>query len=94
MFAETPDVFLRDFGVPCVANAVSFTGVLDQPDDTLQMAGVNVLSTMYQLTVKAADVSAAALASGVTLTANGQAYVVRDVISLDDGAFFHITLSR
>lgn len=94
MFAEDPAVFLRDFGLPCVANGVAFTGILDQPDDVLQHAGVNQLSTMYELTVSAASVGAAALRSGVSLTVAGLAYVIRDVMSVDDGAFFHLTLSR
>ena len=64
MFAENPAVFLRDFGVPCVANGRSFTGILDTPDETMNMVGVNVLSTMYTLLVKTADQAAAGIASG------------------------------
>lgn len=94
MFTESPAVFLRDFGVPCTIGAYAFTGILDAPDDTLSMGGVNVLTTMYALTVQASDVQAAAIASGVTVTVNGVAFTVRDVLSMDDGAFNHLTLSK
>ena len=94
MFAENLDVFLRDFGVPCSANARSFTGIFDTPDETLNMAGVNVLSTMYSLTVKTSDANAAALVSGNSITVNGTAYVVRDVMLRDDGALTQLNLSK
>jgi len=94
MFAENPDVFLRDFGVPCSANGRSFTGVLDTPDETLNMAGVNVLSTMYECQIKTSDSQAAHLVSGTAFTANGIAYVVRDVMLLDDGLFTKLSLSK
>lgn len=94
MFDEDPAVFLADFGVACACNGVSFTAILDQPDDPMQMAGVGVLSTMYQLTASRADVMAAAIKSGNALNADGTAFTVRSVMSISDGAFFNITLSR
>lgn len=92
--SENPDVFLRDFGVPCVANAQSFTGILDTPDETMNMGGVNVLSTMYTLRCKSASVTAAGIASGTAVTVNGVAFVVRDVILEDDGVFSHLSMSK
>ncbi len=94
MFAELTSVFLRDFGVPCTCGAFAFTGILDAPDDTLNMGGVNVLSTMYVLQVQSSDVAAGSIVSGSALTVNGQAFVVRDVLSVDDGVFSHLTLSK
>jgi hypothetical protein len=94
MFAENPAVFLRDFGSPCSANGQPFTALVDRPDQVLQMAGVNVQATELQLTVAAADVALAGLAPGVAMVVDGQAAVVRDVMSVDDGAFFHVTFSR
>lgn len=91
---ENLAVFLTDFGVPCSAGAYAFTGILDKPDETLSMSGVNVLSTMYLLTVRTSDVAGGAIRSGVSIAVDGQAYVVRDVISQDDGAFTHLTLSK
>jgi hypothetical protein len=94
MFTENRAVFLRDFGVACVANGRSFTGLLDTPDETMNMAGVNVMSTMYQCTVDSAAAQAAGLASGNNVTVNGQPYVIRDVVLIDDGAFTNLTLSK
>lgn len=91
---ENLAVFMTDFGVPCSAGAFNFTGILDLPDETLGMAGVNVLSTMYVLQVRTSDVRAASIASNSSVTVNGQAFTVRDVISIDDGAFSHLTLSK
>lgn len=94
MFTENFGVFLADFGSPCTAGRVNFTGVLDAPDDTLNMGGVNVLSTMYVLQVRATDVAAAAITSGAAITVNGVAFIVRDVLSVDDAAFNQLTLSK
>jgi len=94
MFAENLDVFLRDFGVACSKGSVAWTGILDTPDETLSLAGVNVLSTMYQLRMKTSDASAAAIASGDAITVNGQPFIVRDVVLQDDGLFTVLTLSK
>lgn len=94
MFTETPAVFLADFGVPCIAKGQSFFGILDQPDETLNMAGVNVLSTMYALVVQSSDVAMVGLVSGTAITVNGAAFVVRDVMLKDDGVFTQLTLSK
>lgn len=94
MLTENLSVFMRDFGQPCTANGRSFTGILDAPDDTLNMGGVNVLSTMYVLQAAAADVLAAGIVSGTAITVGSTAFVVRDVLSLEDGAFNQLTLSK
>lgn len=94
MLTENTGVFVKDFGVPCICGTYSFTGILNIPDETLNMAGVNVLSTMYVLEVQTSDVLAAAIVSGTALTVNGQAFTVRDVLSVDDGTFTHLTLSK
>ena len=94
MFAENPDVFLRDFGVPCIAAGRGFSGILDTPDETMNMGGVNVLSTMYTLQCKTSDVLASAIVSGTAISVNAAAFVVRDVLSQDDGVFSQLTLSK
>ncbi|MEY8688329.1 MAG: hypothetical protein AB9M53_00435 [Leptothrix sp. (in: b-proteobacteria)] len=94
MFSENLDVFLKDFGLPCTAAGRSFTGILDQPDETMSMAGVNVLSTMYLCTVKTSDAQASALVTGAAITVNGTAFVIRDVMLDDDGVFTRLTLSK
>ena len=94
MLAENPLVFLQDFGVSCVAGGQTFLGVLDTPDETLNMADVNVISTMYCCTVRTSDVAAAGLSSGSAITVAGVSYVIRDVLLQDDGVFSHLSLSR
>lgn len=94
MFVENLDVFLQDFGLPVVMGAYSCIGILDQPDQALSMGGRNVLSTMYELTLKTTDVQAGLFATGVAITVNGVGYVVRDVLQEDDGAFSKLTLSK
>ena len=94
MFTEGLDVFLADFGVPCVANGHTFTGLLDMPDETMNMAGVNVMSTMYVCTIKTSDGLTASLASGTAITVNAAAYVIRDVVLLEDGSFTQLAMSR
>lgn len=92
-FAENPDIFLKEFGVPCVFAARTFQGIFDKPDEMMNMAGVNVLSTMYVCIVKTSDVVASVIKSGTTGTVGGVSYAVRDVLMLDDGTFTQLTLS-
>ena len=92
-FVDVPDAYLRDFGVPCVAGGRGFLGIFDRPDEVMNMAGVNVLSTMYTLTVKTSDVAASAIVSNSAITVNNIAYIVRDTMTQDDGAFTAVTLS-
>jgi hypothetical protein len=95
MFAENPDVFLKDFGVTVeLSSSCCCKGIFDQPDEGFQMGGRNVLSTSYQVTVKTSDVQAAGTASGSAITVDGVAYTVRDVLQEDDGVFCKLTLTR
>lgn len=94
MFTEDPRVFLRDFGIPCVANGADFAALLDQPDQLLSMGGGRVQSTEWALTVLATDVAAAGLANGVAMTVDGSPAVIRDVLALDDGVFYRVIFSR
>jgi hypothetical protein len=80
--------------VPCSCGDYNFTGILDIPDETLNMGGVNVLSTMYVLLASASDIASAGIASGSAIVVNGLSYVVRDVLSIDDGLFNQLTLSK
>jgi hypothetical protein len=91
---EDLSVFFADLGVACQAGAVSFTGLLDMPTDSLAMSGVPVLNNAYVLTARASDAAAAALAQGSALTVAGTGYVVREVLKVDDGALCHITLTK
>lgn len=93
MLTENPDVFLQDFGVMCSSGGHAFMGLLDTPDETLNMGGINLISTMYVLAVKSADVVQSAIVTGSAITVGGKPYVVRDVLQQDDGVFSNLTLS-
>lgn len=94
MFIEDPSVFMADFGLPCTCGAYAFTGILNTPDETMNMGGVNIISTMYELLTASANVAAGAITSGVSLGVNGQAFTVRDVLLGDDGLFTRLSLSK
>lgn len=94
-FTDDLAEFFLDFSVPCVAaNGHRFNALLDTPDESMSMAGVHVLSTMYLITAQTSDTTAAALATGVSLTVDGNTYTVRDVLLQSDGALTQVTLSR
>ena len=82
--------FLADFGVPVTSGAVSGLGILDMPTEVIENG--MVLTTEYLLTARAADFGG--LAYGDQLTANGQAYTVRDVRTIDDGLMVHIAMQK
>lgn len=89
---EDLDAFLADFGLPCVAGATVFTGLLDQPDEILELARAAVHSREFDLTYRT---SAVTLARGAALTVAGVAYTVREVPrQRDDGAFSRVRLSK
>lgn len=94
MFVEDTSVFMADFGLPCSSGAYPFVGILATPDETMNMGGVNVISTMYELLTPTSNVLPGAIASGSTLLVGGQSYSVRDVLLADDGAFTRISLSK
>ena len=94
MFAENLDIFLREFGVQCSAAGQAFTGILSQPDEMMLMAGVNVMSTMFELTVKSSDVAALAIKSKTAIVIAAVNYEVRDVMLIDDGGFSKLTVSK
>jgi len=91
-FEEDPSVFLEDMGLPCVAGATTFLGLLDQPDELMQLQRVNVHSRQYELTYLTAAV---ALARDQAVTVNGSAYTVREAPrQVDDGVFSRVLLSK
>jgi hypothetical protein len=94
MFIEDPSVFMADFGLPCSSGAYAFSGILSTPDETMNMGGVNMISTMYELLTASANVVAGAIVSGVSISVNSQAFTVRDVLLADDGLFSKLSLSK
>lgn len=92
MITEDLAVFLADFGLPCVAGGVSFLGLLDQPDELLELQRASAHSRQYELKYCTADVT---LARDASLTVNGVAYTVREAPrQVDDGAFSRALLTK
>ena len=91
-FTEDLDLFLStaEFAVPVVAGAVSSTGILDMPTETV--AGGMVLSTDYSLICKASEFGDLEYGAGINV--DGRAYTVKSVMLMDDGAFCEIMLQR
>lgn len=91
-FAEDPSPFLAEFGVPCSAGAVQFTGLLDQPDELLSLPRANAHSRQYELTYTTAAVT---LTRDQAVTVNALAYTVREAPrQVDDGVFSRVLLSK
>lgn len=98
MLTESFDVFIQDFGVPCVCGGIGFQALFDLPDEMFSMGGGNVQSSQYVLTAKSRDVLDAAIVVGstVTVSQNGadSDYKVRFISRIEDGAFAHVGLSK
>lgn len=91
-FAEDLDVFLADFGVPCIAGSAQFMALLDQPDEVLDLQRVSVQSRQFEITYRT---DAATLTRGEAVTVDGTAYTVREAArQVGDGKFSRCTLTR
>lgn len=92
MFVERPELFLRNFGKPCLAHGAQFLGLLDQPDAIQQMQRVKVHTREYELTYIS---EAVALSVGDSVSVNGSPYTVREAPrQLDDGVFSVALLTK
>jgi hypothetical protein len=87
---EDLDIFLADFGVSCIAGAVTANGILDMPSQILSDG--MVLSTDYTLTARASNFGS--LIRGNSITVDGVAYTVRETMLIDDGKFVQIALQK
>lgn len=87
---ETPDTFLNDFGVAVSDGTVTGKGVFDMPGEII--AGGMVLTTDYQLTVRADQFGGKKY--GDALTVAGVAYTVKENRLQDDGVFTVMYLSK
>ncbi len=97
MFCENLDVFLQEFGKPCLVTArpdVPFLGIPEQPDVEVKVGGFSTKSTMYAIIVKSSIVSALGIKFETKLTVDGVAFTVREAEQLDDGAFTQLNISK
>ena len=90
MIQESPAAFLNDFGVPVTDGTTTGKGILDMPGEII--AGGMVLTTDYQVTVRASEFGGKQY--GDALTINGVAYTVKENRLQDDGVFSIIYLSK
>jgi hypothetical protein len=97
MFTENLDIFLREFGKPCIVAGFPdkpFLGIPEQPDVEVRVGGFNSKSTMYAVLVKSSVVAALDIKFGTSMTVDGVAYTVREPEQLDDGAFTQINMTK
>jgi hypothetical protein len=100
-FSDDAEVFLEEFGKPCKRDGVEFLGILDTPDDLIDVGGVGVHSSTRTLTVLASLLTTASLkdksAVEVDVDETG-AYTVFTVRGpprrIDDGVFAILTLTK
>jgi xanthine/CO dehydrogenase XdhC/CoxF family maturation factor len=91
-FTAEASLLLAEFGQPCVAGAVLFMAILDQPDRLIEFDRAAAHSREYELTYRS---SAVTLARGQPVTIEGVAYLVREPPrQVDDGAFSRALLTR
>jgi len=92
MMQEDLGVFLADFAKTCVSGGVTFVGLLNQPDDLMNLTRADAHSRQYELTYVTDSVT---LTRGAAVTVAGVSYQVREAPrQLDDGAFSAVLLSR
>jgi hypothetical protein len=100
-FSDDAEVFLQEFGKPCKSNGSEFLGILDTPDDLVDVGGVPVHTATRTLTVLASVVATAPIENKtlveVDLDETG-AFTVFTVRGpprrIDDGVFAILTLTK
>lgn len=91
-FTEDLDLFLNtaEMAVPVTTGSVSGAGILDMPMEVL--AGDQVLSVDYKLTVKTSEFGGLIYGDGITVA--GVNYTVRSAQLIDDGTFTELYLAK
>jgi len=90
--AEDLGLMLEDFGEPCVAGATTFKGMLNEPDEIMNLTQADVMSRQYQL---AYITTAATLKRGDSVTVSGRPFTVREAPrQVGDGGFSTVLLSK
>jgi len=91
-FTEDLTAFLNtaEFAVSVTAGSVSGLGILDMPSEII--ADGVVLTTDYKLTCEASKFGDLTYGAGINV--DGNAYTVRNVALIDDGAFCELMLQK
>lgn len=90
-FVEHLDGFFADFGVACAKDAITFTALLDMPEDTVGLGEVGAIASNPSILYRTDAVS---LVYGDTVTVAGTAYRVNEVASVDDGQLTRARIGR
>lgn len=91
-FVESFADFFGDFGVICIANGITFTGILDMPDSEYTLGHGMVQSREFKLTYQT---SLVVLKGGDAISVGGVAYTVRSYPNtIDDGQLTEAMLSK
>lgn len=90
MITENLDLFFADFGVSFTAGAVSGMCLKDQPG--LNILGDQVIEVDHQVIVKSAEFGA--LLYGDPVEVAGEAFIVKETMPVEDGAFSLIRLEK
>jgi hypothetical protein len=89
-FTENLDLFFADFGVSFVAGAVSGMCIKDMPG--INILGNQIIEVGHQVIVKSSVFGD--LLYGNDVTVAGEAFVVKETMPVEDGAFSLITLEK
>lgn len=90
MITENLDLFFADFGVSFVAGAVS--GMCIKDESGMGILGNQVIDAGHQVLVKSSEFGA--LLYGDPVEVEGVAFIVREAVPVEDGAFSLITLEK
>lgn len=90
MITEDLDLFFADFGVSFIAGAVSGMCLKDQPG--LNILGDQVIEVDHQVIVKSAEFGS--LLYGDPVEVDGEAFIVKEALPVEDGAFSLIRLEK
>lgn len=90
MITENLDLFFADFGVSFVAGAVSGMCIKDAPG--INILGNQIIEVGHQVIARSSQFGS--LLYGDSVAVDGDAYMVKETMPVEDGAFSLITLER
>lgn len=94
LFTENPSTFYAEFGQTVYIGAFTRKGILNMPDEIL--AGDQIISTDYLLTVITKEFEDFSVGQSLTVEINGELteFEIRSKRMIDDGVMSEITMSK
>lgn len=94
LFTENPNLFYNEFGQTVYIGAFLKKGILNMPDEIL--AGDQILSTDYLLTVITKDFEDFTVGNTLEMEVNGTMteFEIRSKRMIDDGVMSEISMSK